>query len=312
MDLRVVHEPEVDYEVTARLAADGFGKPPGSFAADKMRWLYERAFSHGTTVLSLIEPQGRKVGQVALVHQVVRLGAERARAVALVDLFILKPFRSREAIGSLYGEVEQFCRREGIRFIIGVPNENGARVNTRYLKMGPLLTMEIRAGLADPLSLRREMVSKDVASFERGELLALFSRFLPAAGDGIDWTATALCARLSDGETRFGLHATETALLISSPRTTRGLPHVLLCAFLARPGATIRAADARALASAACLLHRRPVYVYAGVNRAVPLPGWTLPQRLRPSPMAVQIRDFAEGAPPPAFERFDLIDFDFA
>lgn len=312
MVLRVLEEPDVDFDETARLAAEGFGKPPGSFSAEKMRWLYSRAFSHGTTVLALRDESDRKVGQIALVHQAIRLGAGKARAVALVDLFILKAFRSREAIGALYGEVERFCETQGIRFILGVPNESGARVNIRYLKMSPFLTFDLRAGVANPFNLRRNLVSADAARMGREELMALFSRFLPAAGDGLDWTPAGLCARLSDGSTRFGVHATETLLLISSPRVTRRVPHVLLCGFLARPGATVRPRDVGALVSAACALHRRPVYVYAGVNRAVPMPGWPLPARLRPSPLVLQIRDFAKDEGPASFDRFDTLDFDFA
>ena len=93
---------------------------------------------------------------------------------------------------------------------------------------------------------------------------------------------------------------------------SRRVPYVLLCAFLARPGARIASRDVRALTGAACTLHRRPVFVYAGINAAVPLPGRTLPDRLRPSPMEVQIRDFAAPAVPVAFDRFEMLDFDFA
>ena len=83
-------------------------------------------------------------------------------------------------------------------------------------------------------------------------------------------------------------------------------------ALLPRPGATPARRDVGAVVSAACRLHRRPLFVYAGINGGVPLPGMLLPGRLRPSPMILQLRDFAEGAPPFAPSRFEAIDFDFA
>ena len=44
----------------------------------------------------------------------------------------------------------------------------------------------------------------------------------------------------------------------------------------------------------------------------MPLPGLLLPARLRPSPMVLQMRDLARGAPPVTMGRFETLDFDFA
>ena len=310
MDLDIRHEPVLDYEETARLAADGFGLPQGSFQPQKLRRLYEHAFAHGTTVLSAYAGDS-KVGQVALVHQAVSVDGTTEQAVALMDLFILKAFRSREAMAALYGEVERFCLRDGIRFIIGVPNQNGARVNVRYLKLAPFLKLDIRAGIGRPWT-GKGVRSTLLGDLDQREATEVLSRYVPYAGTGLQWTGEALWERLAGGNARFGLHSTDDLLLISSPRVTRRLPHTLLCGFLARPGANVRPADVTAVTAAACALHRRPLYVYAGVNRQVPLPGLSLPERLRPSPMVVQIRDFAPGPAPVAFTHFELLDFDFA
>jgi hypothetical protein len=42
------------------------------------------------------------------------------------------------------------------------------------------------------------------------------------------------------------------------------------------------------------------------------LPGLRLPDRIRPSPMLLQLRDFKPGAKPVELDRFQLLDFDFA
>ncbi len=90
------------------------------------------------------------------------------------------------------------------------------------------------------------------------------------------------------------------------------MPHALICALLPRPGATVRRRDVAAATAAACRTQRRPLFVYAGLNDAVPLPGLLLPARLRPSPMVLQMRDLARGALPVRMQRFEAIDFDFA
>lgn len=311
MTLVVRQEHDISYEETATLAAAGFGMPPGSFDPVRLRWLYERAFSNGTTVLSLYAGD-RKVGQVALLHQSVNIDGRLETAIALVDLFILKEFRSRDAMADLYGEVERFCRDTGVRFIIAVPNAKGAKVNVRYLRLADFLRLDIRAGFCRPWRGRRVGVSASLGKLGRPASLDLFAKFLPSEVSGLFWTPESLWERLQNSDASYGIHTTEDLLLISSPRTTRHVPHTLVCALMPRPGAHVGRQDVSSLARAACALHRRPLFVYAGVNRDVPLPGVTLPERLRPSAMMVQARDFAPGAAPVRFDRFELLDFDFA
>jgi hypothetical protein len=46
------------------------------FSAERIKWLYERGFGRGTTVLAAID-DGRKIGQIALageIHPAVRFG----------------------------------------------------------------------------------------------------------------------------------------------------------------------------------------------------------------------------------------------
>ena len=44
MVIAVSEEKAVDYEITARLATEAFGSREVLFSADRMKWLYERAF----------------------------------------------------------------------------------------------------------------------------------------------------------------------------------------------------------------------------------------------------------------------------
>ena len=56
------------------------------------------------------------------------------------------------------------------------------------------------------------------------------------------------------------------------------------------------------------------LYIYIGINAKLPgLPGVVLPERMRPSPMLVQLRDFQPGQLPGfSLDRYELIDFDYA
>lgn len=311
MALVVRQEHDISYDATATMAAEGFGVAAGSFDPARLRWLYERAFSNGTTVLSLYA-EDRKVGQVALLHQSVCVDGQLETAIALVDLFILKDFRSREAMADLYGEVERFCRDTPIRFILAVPNPKGAKVNIRYLRLADFLRLEIRGGVCRPWRGRGVAVSTSLERLGSSKALDLFGRFLPSEASGLFWTPETLWERLQNRAATYAVHATDSLMLISSPRTSRRLPHVLLCAMLPKPGTSVAAQDVRRLARAACAVHRRPIFVYAGINHDVPLPGVVLPDRFRPSPMVVQMRDFSGSEKPVHFSRFELLDFDFA
>ena len=145
--LTVQVDDVVDYEDTARLANEVF--PGGDFTPEYLRWLYQRCFSHGGTVVSL-RANGRKVGQFVMLRQTVQVDSHTETAVQLVDLFVLKAFRSREALARLYDEVARQCALQGIRFAIGMPNERAISANEFFLGLKPQMRLDIRAGFATP------------------------------------------------------------------------------------------------------------------------------------------------------------------
>ena len=309
-DLTVSREAALDYDLTAALATEGFEAAPGTFRADRLRWLYETAFGDGTTVLAL-KAGDAKVGHIALVHQTLSVAGRQERAIALVDLFILKAFRSRAAMGGLYGAVEAFCREQGIRFILAVPNVKAAGVNTRCLKLAEVAPLEIRVGLGGVPRFWNHVESHSVAGLDPARGAAILARYCGAPGDGLLWTGERLWARLQKPGADYALHAGARVLAISAPRRQGRMAHTMICALLARPGTAPGRGDVAAAVSAACRLHRRPVFVYTGLNAAVPRPGMDLPRRFRPSPMVLQARDLAPGGDPLAVARFEALDFDF-
>jgi hypothetical protein len=310
-DLAIQHDSTIDFVATAALADEGFGFAPGTFRADRLRWLYDEAFSDGTSVLGAYAGE-RKVGHIALVHHSILVDGRVEKAVALMDLFILREFRSKNSIAALYGAVEALCQTRRIRFIVAMPNDKAAPVNRRHLKLTDVTPLDIRVGLAWPWRNTPRVVSHHVADIDRDQGEALLAAYCDDRISGLKWTGARLWARLQKPDAGYACHAGERVLAISAPRSDRRTSYTLICALLPRSGMRVRGRDVAAVIKAACRTHRKPLFVYTGLNDAVPLPGFALPKRLRPSNMILQLRDFAPDTEPFAFQRFEPLDFDFA
>jgi Acetyltransferase (GNAT) domain len=310
--LTISEEKIVDYDITARIATEAFDSKDVVFSGERVKWLYERSFGQGSTILAAFDGDV-KVGQMALIHQKLRSGGEAVTATQLVDLFIVQAHRSPQLVRRLYKEVERLCLARNIRFLLGVPNENAKALNARLLKLSPLFWLPICAGLGMwwPRGSRPKYSGrfKSLAKQDAIDLLSGFST--PAHENGLQWDGTTLFDRLSDPTHNYAVHATDDLLLISSSRTTKGVRYAMLCGFFVRAQAKVTPGDIRVLTGAACRFWKHAFFVYAGVNNSLPaLPGFILPTRLRP-PMLVQLRDFTTDEPDMRFDRFQLIDTDF-
>jgi hypothetical protein len=310
--ITISEEKVVDYDVTARIATAAFDSDAVKFSADRMRWLYERGFGQGTTVLAVTD-DGVKIGQIALVRHTVDCDGESCSAVQLIDLFMSKEHRSPQLIRRIYQEVEKLCVDRNIRFVLAIPNENAKLLNVRFLKLKPLLWLNVRAG-AGLLPPRRSKLkySGPLKSLTKEQAIDLLAGFdTPVTQNGLHWDAEVLFNRMSDPTRDYAVHVAADLVLISSSRRTRGIGYTLLCGFFARPAASVTSGSMRALVRAACYFWKRPLFVYAGVNDSLAaLPGFPLPARLRP-PILVQLRDFGPEKPDSRFGRFELIDSDF-
>jgi hypothetical protein len=310
--ITVSEENGVDFETTARIATEAFGSKEVAFSPPRMKWLYERGFGQGSAVVAAFD-NGRKVGQIVLLHQNIYLDGEPVIATQLVDLFILQAYRSPTLVRRLYREVERLCEAKNIRVVITLPNENSAPLNARFLKLRPFLSLPVRAGLSLGWPRRARLKFSGLLKTmpKDGTIEGLSGFVTPVSENGLHWDAATLFDRISDPTCDYAIHATENVLLVSSSRRTRGVSHALLCGFFARQGATVASGDIRALIRAACHLWKHHVFVYAGLNRSLPyLPGFTLPARLRP-PILVQLRDSQSANIESRFDRFQLTDSDF-
>jgi hypothetical protein len=309
----VSEETAVDYELTARIATEAFDLADVKFSPARLQWLYERSFGRGTIVVAAFD-DGRKIGQVALIGQSVCVAGEVHSAVQLVDLFILQAYRSGQLVRKLYKEVERLCAERNIRYILALPNDKSVTLNARFLKLSPVVWLPIRGGA----SLRHPSSgsishSGSFKAMTREAAVGLFSAYTGTdTANGSRWDAGSLFGRLDDPTRDYAVHATKNLLLVSAERKTRGVRYTALCAFFARPGADIAAHEVDDLVRAACRHWKRSAFVYAGTNSRLPkLPGVPLPAKLR-QPILVQLRDTRSDEHQVRFDRFQLIDSDFA
>jgi hypothetical protein len=310
--ITVLEESAVDFESTARIATEAFGSKDVTFSPPRMKWLYERGFGQGSAVVAAFD-DGKKVGQIVLLHQKVYLDGQPVIATQLIDLFVLQAYRSPTLIRRIYKEVERLFQAKDIRVVLALPNPISAPLNARLAQLRPFLLLPARVGisLGWPHSARLQF-SGPIKALSKDEAIERLSGFATPPGEnGLYWDAATLLERISDPTCEYAVHATENLLLVSSSRKTRGVNHVLLCGFFARPGATVASGDIRILIRAACSLWKHHVFVYAGLNKSLPhLPGFALPERLRP-PILVQLRDTVSVESAPRFDRLQLTDSDF-
>jgi hypothetical protein len=305
-------EPRVDYVATAEMMTLAFAEAE-AIPPDRLEWLYDRSFSSGTTVIALRDGQ-RKVGQIAMVRQTLQLNGERETAAQLVDLFIIPGYRGKQSLKFLYDEVERQFIAQKIRFAIGMPNAKALGVNAHFFRLQPYLTLPFSVGISLSRQVSGESLSLRFDPLDRNRLLPLLAQFGSTDIDnGLAWNETRLFDRLSRPSKNYGIHVFGNLLLISSLRRSRGIAHTLLCGFLVRPGHRASQAELDDAIRAACVMWGCPLFVYVGTNDKLPgPPGLVLPQRIRPSPMLVQLRDFRPDKAPLRLDRYELIDFDYA
>jgi Acetyltransferase (GNAT) domain len=268
----------IDYEETARVATEAFGFSDFVFHPDQIQWLYERCFSLGTTVVSLRD-DNCKIGHFAIVRQPVVMNGSFEPTVQLVDLFILKEYRSKDCLRQLYGEVERQCVAQKIRFALGMPNSKALPVNAHFFRMRPFLWLPIRIGLAAPFRSPALLFSGPFELMKKEEAIALFTHYRTSDDkNGLQWDEDKLHQRLCSPRNFYGVHATENLLLISSTRSSRGLKYTLLCGFFVRTGAHVEPGNVGVLVRAACHFWKRPLFIRRTQQRPAGQSGISLTQ----------------------------------
>lgn len=303
----------VDYAETARLANAGFDGKSAKFSEKRVDYLYRRAFGGNTTIVSAMI-DGAKIGQAVILWHEVNIGGQQIKSAQIIDLFVLPEHRSFKIVRGIYAKLNELLNAQPDTMIIAVPNTRSVKLNKRFLKLELREKMDIRFGLCMPQSTAKRVHSFWVEDDAPEEPLVELNKYL-AVGENVEpaWSAKGMLARLSGGDHKFALHEGDGLLMVTSPRQFRGVPLFLICAIFTEPGYEFQTENLHRLLRSAAFLHRRPCYLYVGINSMLSqLPGYRVPEKYRPSPMQLQLREPQRHNSPVSFDRFEAIDFDFA
>ena len=306
MDFAV--EPATDMEATATLARRAFGHAGEALEAARFRWTYQSGFD-GAIVLAATD-NGEKIGQGAFVFQQAQIAGKQLRAAQFVDLFVDPARRAGGTVRGIYSGLVQQAEAQDIGLIFATPNPAARDINRKLMGLADLATIPFRLGAVLPLR------SADVRSFEAEALPERVGEIepycRPIPGTRFLWSPAALVRRLTGHPyNRYSLHLAPNAVLVASPRTIRNLPVLLAACFLPSGERRLDRREIHMLLCAAAAFHRSPFFVYAGINNALAAPpGMKVPQRIKP-PILVQGRCPRTPDQPIAFDRCELLDFDF-
>lgn len=299
-------ESSPDLDATAALARRAFGHGGEALEPARFRWSYESGFD-GALILAARDA-GEKIGQGAFVFQQVQVAGRALRAAQFVDLFVDPARRAGGTVRGIYSHLVENAKAADVGLIFATPNPAARDINRRLMELADVATLPFRFGAVLPFAGR---VKSFAAEALPDRLKDIEPYCVPGPGTRFLWSSAALVRRLMNHPyNRYSLHLTPEAMLIASPRTIRGLPVILAACFLARQQ-QMRRRDVSALLRAAAAFHRRPFFVYAGINSALPAPpGTPVPSRIKP-PILVQARCLDNPDQEIAFERCELLDFDF-
>jgi GNAT superfamily N-acetyltransferase len=275
-----------------------------------LRWLYE-ASPFGPVVEANLDDEQGRAGHYAIVPVALSAdGAPRAGALSL-NTAVDERARGGGLFVRLATEAIGEARRRGVQTVLGVANASSTPGFLRRLSFelaGPL-----PATVLLPLPGRPQRVRSawaDAAAFSPGGMADDVDALLhpPARGLARRWTAETLRWRLASPGSRYALHRSERALVVTAVERRHGISvAVLLKAFASEP---LGAAERAALVRAACRVHRAPLALHVGLNDLVAFRGPPLPERLRASPLNLVLRHL-DGTPPSSqVARFEFLDFD--
>ncbi|HEY4095218.1 MAG TPA: GNAT family N-acetyltransferase [Baekduia sp.] len=293
-------------EATSALLEETF---PGAGAGDLayLRWLYDNSPFGPVVEINLDDEQGR-AGHYAIVPvELSTDGADRPGALSL-NTAVHERARGGGVFTRLANDAFTLAASRGVEVVVGVANANSTPGFVRRLEFE--LVTPLPATVLVPVpggrSGVRTMAATAPGALDREDLDGVLAP--PATGLTTHWTRERLAWRLARPGKSYILHHGPGVMAVSTlDRRGPARVAVLLAVFAA---ADVPSPVTRALVRAACVAHRAPVALHAGVNARLSLRGVPLPERLRPSPLNFIYRDLVAGGAAPAIARWEFLDFD--
>ncbi len=272
-----------------------------------LRWLYEQS-PFGHVVETNVDDDHGRAAHYAVVPVALCVDGHETRGALSLNTAVHERARGGGTFVRLAAATFEEAARAGIEVVVGVANANSTPGFVRRLGFenhGPLA-----ATVLLPTPGPRAGIRSAPAHAAAGAALLQDADGLVEAGPAgwaRKWTAESLAWRLACPATRYVVHRSDQALMITTAERRAGVNVAVLLAVFA--AAALAPGHTRQLIRAACRTHRAPLAIHVGVNDRVPFQGLPLPERLRPSPLNLISRTLGDVRVPPA-SRFEFLDFD--
>lgn len=274
----------------------------------------EWAYNHNPVAPVLakdITEDGERICHVGGVPLDYRSADREARILLLLNSSVSPDTQRRGVYVHAMQDLRKDTDEAGYDGFWGVTNDGSTKAN---LKAGHWLVRSLPALLSfplySPLGVRSHVVTP--------ELLAS-REFLDVAGELDDfavdkwvhrWTPEVLAWRLQFPGSRYVVHISDELFGVSVRTTFKRIPVAVVLKLLPR-GNPSRRLQGGPVIAAACLAHKAPVSVYAGINKFVHVGGFALKREWLPAPLNVMYysqRDWL--AEKLDFDILEFLDFD--
>jgi GNAT superfamily N-acetyltransferase len=301
---------DVHLDAVARLLREVFPRPE-RFTRERLAWAYREHPLGPAAVGRAHDPEGRQIGNYALIPMRLRHG-DRSLLLGLgVDLAVSPAARGSGVFRATVEHAYEEGRRLGMDGILGIANAQSAprmvkAMGWRHLPPLPTrLLVPWGTGSGRSRRLAGSRTTEIAASEDAPEASA-------APGDGWhqDWGGDLLSWRLSMPGADYHVHELADCRAVSTTDRVLGVPVAVLLKVLPRPGVT-RVNGAR-LAARLVRHHRTPLVVHWGRHSRLLSHGIRLPRRLQPSPLEVVLHLFdpANAEVDLSLDDFELLDLD--
>ena len=278
-----------------------------------LHWLYDQN-PYGQAFQESVDDDGVRVAHYALIPQRYRNPEEVVPFVFSLNAVSRSGSQRRGFFGQLQLRVWSRARDAGVRAGIGVTN---ARSHRGVQIMGWRMIGQMPVNVALPLPFGRGAWQSDpvTPAFLDGPAFAEAATGLdrpPRFGWTNCWTPEYLRWRLSSPNTPpYALHVSDEVVAVSTLSSFKGLPVAVVLKLLLRPGVEGPISGQPAVTEA-CRFHRAPAAVYAGFNGNVVVRGVPAPERLKPSPLNVELCSLSDRIRQRSFEleTYEFLDMD--
>jgi hypothetical protein len=278
-----------------------------------LHWLYDLN-PYGPAFQAWEDEDGVRVAHYALIPQRYRNPEGQVPFVFSLNAVSRSGSQRKGYFGMLQLRVWSAARDAGIQAGIGVTNARSHR-GVQIMGWRMIGQMPVNIVLPGPFPARGWQSFRVTPDF-------LASPTFKELSEGLDeqpvehwtnsWTSDYLRWRLASPNTPpYVLHADDKVVAISTRSQFKGVPVAVILKLLLRRGWS-GPVSGHPAATEICRFHRAPAAVYAGFNRHVKITGVPAPERLKPSPLNLELCSLSDAILQRDFvlDTYEFLDMD--